>query len=53
MEVGQGDAFDAEIHDAVTQIPAPNKSPRKNNPSRATVDHFLLVVAAATMVGTI
>ncbi len=25
MEVGQGDTFDAEIHDAVTQIPAPNK----------------------------
>ncbi|MDT0608200.1 nucleotide exchange factor GrpE [Croceitalea rosinachiae] len=25
MEVGQGDAFDAEIHDAVTQIPAPDK----------------------------
>lgn len=25
MEVSEGDAFDAEIHDAVTQIPAPNK----------------------------
>lgn len=25
VEVGEGDAFDAEIHDAVTQIPAPNK----------------------------
>ncbi|MDT0622190.1 nucleotide exchange factor GrpE [Croceitalea vernalis] len=25
MEVGAGDVFDAEIHDAVTQIPAPNK----------------------------
>ncbi len=25
MEVAQGDAFDAEIHDAVTQIPAPEK----------------------------
>ncbi len=24
VEVGEGDAFDAEIHDAVTQIPAPN-----------------------------
>ncbi|GMN07315.1 nucleotide exchange factor GrpE [Croceitalea sp. MTPC5] len=25
LEVGQGDTFDAEIHDAVTQIPAPDK----------------------------
>ena len=25
IEVTQGDAFDAEIHDAITQIPAPNK----------------------------
>lgn len=25
MEVGEGDVFDAEIHDAVTQIPAPSK----------------------------
>ena len=25
IEVKQGDAFDAEIHDAITQIPAPNK----------------------------
>lgn len=25
IEVGQGDAFDAELHEAVTQIPAPNK----------------------------
>jgi len=25
IEVGEGDAFDAEIHDAVTQIPAPSK----------------------------
>ncbi|MBT8238624.1 MAG: nucleotide exchange factor GrpE [Croceitalea sp.] len=25
MKVGKGDAFDAEIHDAVTQIPAPEK----------------------------
>lgn len=25
VKVGQGDTFDAEIHDAVTQIPAPNK----------------------------
>ncbi|MFD2585863.1 nucleotide exchange factor GrpE [Croceitalea marina] len=25
MEVSQGDAFDAEMHDAVTQIPAPEK----------------------------
>jgi molecular chaperone GrpE len=25
VEAGEGDAFDAEIHDAVTQIPAPNK----------------------------
>lgn len=25
VEVGEGDTFDAEIHDAVTQIPAPNK----------------------------
>lgn len=25
VEVGEGDVFDAEIHDAVTQIPAPNK----------------------------
>jgi len=25
MEVRQGDAFDAEVHDAITQIPAPNK----------------------------
>ena len=25
VEVGQGDVFDAEIHDAVTQIPAPDK----------------------------
>ena len=25
IEVGEGDAFDAEVHDAITQIPAPNK----------------------------
>ena len=25
IEVGQGDAFDAEVHEAITQIPAPNK----------------------------
>lgn len=25
IKVGEGDTFDAEIHDAVTQIPAPNK----------------------------
>lgn len=25
IEVGEGDAFDAEVHEAVTQIPAPNK----------------------------
>jgi molecular chaperone GrpE len=25
IEVNQGDAFDAEIHDAITQIPAPSK----------------------------
>ena len=25
VEAGEGDTFDAEIHDAVTQIPAPNK----------------------------
>ena len=25
IEVGQGDGFDAELHEAVTQIPAPNK----------------------------
>lgn len=25
VEVSEGDTFDAEIHDAVTQIPAPNK----------------------------
>lgn len=25
MKVGEGDAFDAEIHEALTQIPAPNK----------------------------
>jgi len=25
MEVKQGDTFDAEVHDAITQIPAPNK----------------------------
>jgi len=25
VKVGEGDVFDAEIHDAVTQIPAPNK----------------------------
>jgi molecular chaperone GrpE len=25
IEVSQGDAFDAELHEAVTQIPAPNK----------------------------
>ncbi|MEM9649018.1 MAG: nucleotide exchange factor GrpE [Bacteroidota bacterium] len=25
IEVGAGDAFDAEMHDAITQIPAPNK----------------------------
>ncbi|SHJ24794.1 nucleotide exchange factor GrpE [Pseudozobellia thermophila] len=25
VEVKQGDAFDAEVHDAITQIPAPNK----------------------------
>ncbi|MEH6406215.1 MAG: nucleotide exchange factor GrpE [Leeuwenhoekiella sp.] len=24
MEVGEGDAFDAELHEAITQIPAPN-----------------------------
>lgn len=25
IEAKEGDAFDAEIHDAITQIPAPNK----------------------------
>ena len=25
LQVKKGDAFDAEIHDAITQIPAPNK----------------------------
>ena len=25
MEVKQGDTFDAEIHEAITQIPAPSK----------------------------
>ncbi|WP_343485695.1 nucleotide exchange factor GrpE [Allomuricauda sp. d1] len=25
VEVAEGDAFDAEVHDAITQIPAPNK----------------------------
>ncbi len=25
VEVGEGDVFDAEVHDAITQIPAPNK----------------------------
>ncbi len=25
IEIKQGDAFDAEIHDAITQIPAPSK----------------------------
>ncbi|MEM8847132.1 MAG: nucleotide exchange factor GrpE [Bacteroidota bacterium] len=25
IEVGEGDAFDAEVHEAITQIPAPNK----------------------------
>lgn len=25
IEVGEGDAFDAEVHDAITQIPAPDK----------------------------
>ena len=25
MEVKQGDSFDAEIHEAITQIPAPSK----------------------------
>ncbi|MBO0321957.1 nucleotide exchange factor GrpE [Muricauda sp. CAU 1633] len=25
IEVGEGDTFDAEVHDAITQIPAPNK----------------------------
>ncbi|PRX54050.1 nucleotide exchange factor GrpE [Flagellimonas meridianipacifica] len=25
IEVGHGDAFDAEVHEAITQIPAPNK----------------------------
>ncbi|SNZ00210.1 nucleotide exchange factor GrpE [Flagellimonas pacifica] len=25
VEAGEGDVFDAEIHDAITQIPAPNK----------------------------
>ncbi|MCL6265210.1 nucleotide exchange factor GrpE [Flagellimonas myxillae] len=25
IEVGEGDVFDAEVHDAITQIPAPNK----------------------------
>ncbi|MCL4158319.1 UNVERIFIED_CONTAM: hypothetical protein GTU68_051270 [Idotea baltica] len=25
LEVGEGDTFDAEIHEAITQIPAPNK----------------------------
>jgi molecular chaperone GrpE len=25
IEVKQGDTFDAEVHDAITQIPAPNK----------------------------
>jgi len=26
IEVGEGDAFDAEVHEAVTQIPAPSKN---------------------------
>ncbi|SDM96852.1 nucleotide exchange factor GrpE [Kriegella aquimaris] len=26
LEVEQGDTFDAEVHDAITQIPAPNKN---------------------------
>lgn len=25
IEVGEGDVFDAEVHDAITQVPAPNK----------------------------
>lgn len=25
IEVGEGDTFDAEVHEAITQIPAPNK----------------------------
>ncbi|WP_420601649.1 nucleotide exchange factor GrpE [Flagellimonas sp.] len=25
VEAGEGDVFDAEVHDAITQIPAPNK----------------------------
>ncbi|GLU44082.1 nucleotide exchange factor GrpE [Allomuricauda sp. NBRC 101325] len=25
IEVGEGDVFDADVHDAITQIPAPNK----------------------------
>ncbi len=25
MEVGKGDYFDAEIHEAISQIPAPSK----------------------------
>jgi molecular chaperone GrpE len=25
MEVGQGDDFDAELHEAITQIPAPEE----------------------------
>ncbi|MEO9510516.1 MAG: nucleotide exchange factor GrpE [Flavobacteriaceae bacterium] len=25
LKVGEGDVFDAEVHDAITQIPAPNK----------------------------
>ncbi|MEX0313479.1 MAG: nucleotide exchange factor GrpE [Allomuricauda sp.] len=25
IKVGEGDVFDAEVHDAITQIPAPNK----------------------------
>ena len=25
IEVGEGDVFDAEVHEAITQIPAPNK----------------------------
>ncbi|MDC6362676.1 MULTISPECIES: nucleotide exchange factor GrpE [Flavobacteriaceae] len=25
IEVGEGDTFDAEVHDAITQVPAPNK----------------------------
>ncbi|MEM9363938.1 MAG: nucleotide exchange factor GrpE [Bacteroidota bacterium] len=25
IKVGEGDAFDAEVHEAITQIPAPNK----------------------------